>query len=78
MLFIGPGRGSGGRSVVLSLPDLTPLNCNIPVFPGLSSIMVMWENLLVMVFCCVVGGLAVATLPPATSLLIVDTKICQD
>jgi len=34
VLFIGPGRGSGGMSQVLSLPDLTPLDCNIPVFPG--------------------------------------------
>ena len=34
VLFIGPGRGSGGKSQVLSLPDLTPLNCKIPVFPG--------------------------------------------
>jgi len=41
VLLIGPGvssdgRGvsSGGKSEVLSLPDLTPLDCNIPVFPG--------------------------------------------
>jgi len=38
VLLIGPGGNvDGGRSVdgeVLSLPDLTPLDCNIPVFPG--------------------------------------------
>jgi len=38
VLLIGPGGDvDGGRSVdgeVLSLPDLTPLDCNIPVFPG--------------------------------------------
>ena len=34
VLFIGPGIASGGTSEVLSLPDLTPLDCNIPIFPG--------------------------------------------
>jgi len=38
VLLIGPGGTvDGERSVdgeVLSLPDLTPLDCNIPVFPG--------------------------------------------
>ena len=34
VLLIGPGEGSKGRSEVLRLPDLTPLDCNIPVFPG--------------------------------------------
>jgi len=34
VLLIGPGRYSAGKSEVLSLPDLTPLDCNIPVFPG--------------------------------------------
>ena len=34
VLLIGPGFGSDGKSEVLSLPDLTPLDCNIPVFPG--------------------------------------------
>jgi len=38
VLLIGPGGDvDGGRSMdgeVLSLPDLTPLDCNIPVFPG--------------------------------------------
>jgi len=33
-LLIGPGYNSDGKSEVLSLPDLTPLDCNIPVFPG--------------------------------------------
>ena len=33
VIFIGPGYGSEGKSEVLSLPDLTPLDCNIPVFP---------------------------------------------
>jgi len=33
VLLIGPSLGSGGKSEVLSLPDLTPLDCNIPVFP---------------------------------------------
>ena len=33
VLLIGPGSGSDGRSEVLNLPDLTPLDCNIPVFP---------------------------------------------
>ena len=32
--MIRPGAGSDGKSEVLSLPDLTPLDCNIPVFPG--------------------------------------------
>merc|ERR1719481_2071954 len=34
VLLIGPGLSSHGESEVLSLPDLTPLDCNIPVFPG--------------------------------------------
>merc|ERR1712142_1292591 len=34
VLFIGPSWGLKGKSKVLSLPDLTPLDCNIPVFPG--------------------------------------------
>jgi len=34
VLLIGPGQYTYGKSVVLSLPDLTPLDCNIPVFPG--------------------------------------------
>ena len=34
VLLIGPGEYSDGKSEVLSLPDLTPLDCNIPVFPG--------------------------------------------
>ena len=34
VLLIGPGKYSYGKSEVLSLPDLTPLDCNIPVFPG--------------------------------------------
>merc|ERR1719516_387907 len=34
VLFIGPSMYSDGKSEVLSLPDLTPLDCNIPVFPG--------------------------------------------
>jgi len=33
VILIGPGYGSDGKSEVLSLPDLTPLDCNIPVFP---------------------------------------------
>ena len=33
MLFIGPGRGSNGRSEVLSLPSFTKTNCTLkPVF----------------------------------------------
>jgi len=32
VLLIGPG--GNGKSEVLSLPDLTPLDCNIPVFPS--------------------------------------------
>ena len=38
VLLIGPSfrpyGKSDGKSEVLSLPDLTPLDCNIPVFPG--------------------------------------------
>jgi len=34
ILFIGPDGGYNGKSIVLGLPDLTPLDCNIPVFPG--------------------------------------------
>jgi len=38
VLLIGPSLWSDnilhGKSEVLSLPDLTPLDCNIPVFPG--------------------------------------------
>jgi len=34
VLLFGPGGNSGGKSEVLSLPDLTPLDCDIPVFPG--------------------------------------------
>jgi len=33
VLLIGPSSVSYGKSEVLSLPDLTPLDCNIPVFP---------------------------------------------
>ena len=33
-LLIGPSYGSPGKSEILSLPDLRPLDCNIPVFPG--------------------------------------------
>jgi len=33
VLLIGPSSSSYGQSVVLSLADLTPLDCNIPVFP---------------------------------------------
>merc|ERR1719233_1277834 len=33
-LLIGPGYSSNGQSEVLSLPDLTPLNCSLPVYPG--------------------------------------------
>ena len=32
-LLIGPGYGSDGKSEVLSLPDLTPINCTIPIIP---------------------------------------------
>ena len=31
-LLIGPGIYSDGNSELLSLPDLTPLDCNLPVF----------------------------------------------
>jgi len=34
VLLIGPDIRSDGKSEVLSLPDLKPLDCNIPVFPG--------------------------------------------
>merc|ERR1719233_1028649 len=34
ILLLGPDNNSDGKSEVLSLPDLTPLDCNIPVFPG--------------------------------------------
>jgi len=34
VLLIGPSSGSVGRSEVLSLPELRPLDCKIPVFPG--------------------------------------------
>jgi len=34
VLLIGPGRYSKGFSEVLSLPDLTPLDCYMPIFPG--------------------------------------------
>jgi len=33
LLLLGPGLYSGGKSEVFSLPNLTPLDCNIPVFP---------------------------------------------
>jgi len=33
VLWAGPGRESGGKSEVLSLPDLTPLDCNLQAFP---------------------------------------------
>jgi len=33
VLWTGPGMKSGGKSEVLTLPDLTPLDCNLPVFP---------------------------------------------
>ena len=33
VLLIGPGLGSDGKSEVRSLPDLSPLDCNLPVFP---------------------------------------------
>jgi len=32
-LLIGPSYGSPGKSELLSLPDLRPLDCKIPVFP---------------------------------------------
>jgi len=31
VLLIGPGGNSNGKSEVLSLPDLTPLDCNVPL-----------------------------------------------
>jgi len=34
VLLFGPSSSSHGKSQVLSLPDLTPLECNIPVLPG--------------------------------------------
>jgi len=34
VLLLGPGEETDGKSEVLSLPDLRPLDCNIPVFPG--------------------------------------------
>ena len=34
VLLIGPSYSSHGQSEVLSLPDLTALNCSLPVFPG--------------------------------------------
>jgi len=34
VLLLGPGGNTDGKSEVLSLPDLRPLDCNIPVFPG--------------------------------------------
>ena len=34
VLLIGPGYSSKGQSEVLSLPDLTPLNFSLPVYPG--------------------------------------------
>ena len=34
VLLIGPGLGSDGKSEVRSLPDLTPLKCKVPIFPG--------------------------------------------
>jgi len=34
VLVLGPGKHNGGKSEVLSLPDLEPVDCNIPVFPG--------------------------------------------
>ena len=34
LLLIGPGLESDGKSEVLGLPDLTPLDCNLPSFPG--------------------------------------------
>merc|ERR1719193_2356247 len=34
ILLVGPDNNSDGKSEVLSLPDLKPLDCNIPVFPG--------------------------------------------
>jgi len=34
VLLIGPGHHSDGFSEVLSLPDLTPLDCYMPAFPG--------------------------------------------
>jgi len=33
VLLLGPSKRSEGKSMVLSLPDLKPLDCNIPVFP---------------------------------------------
>jgi len=33
VLFIGPGQGSDGKAEVLSLPDLTPMDLNLPAFP---------------------------------------------
>merc|ERR1719193_1234348 len=34
ILLVGPDNNSDGKSEVLSLPDLIPLDCNVPVFPG--------------------------------------------
>ena len=34
VFLIGPGKHNGGKSIVLSLPDPEPVDCNIPVFPG--------------------------------------------
>jgi len=34
VILIGPSLMSYGKSEVLSLPDLTPLDCNIPILPG--------------------------------------------
>jgi len=34
VLFIGPGWDSDGKSEVMSLPDLTPLDYNLPVYPA--------------------------------------------
>ena len=33
LLLIGPGNKAGGRSEVLRQPDLTTLDCKLPVFP---------------------------------------------
>ena len=33
VLLFGPGYSSHGKSEVLSLPDLSPLNCSLPAYP---------------------------------------------
>jgi len=33
VLLFGPGYSSHGKSEVLSLPDLSPMNCSLPIYP---------------------------------------------